>query len=324
MPIIFREKEQEVKKKWLPKYFSDRLENIRRLVKHLHMSKENIQQIKWFTPHGDSHCQAVEDLIHQLIPDNQHTRLTEDEKFFLLASAWLHDIGMIRGIMGEELESIKDEQIREEHHLRSEQFIIRNYRQVGVEEPEKEAFGMLARFHRRRCPLNDCPEELNIPNHNTIRLRLLAAYLRFADALHIDQTRAPDAQYAISLAYDIPNKAKLHWLRSKFVIGLDINAKKKAIAVHLKYPIDDEHSDEQKRKAMDRTLNSIYDLIVQDLAAELDTVKDVLFDVNISYFLRITKIVHKVEFDQQLLRDIRSVFNYYFLLDNPSALLYMH
>lgn len=319
MPVIFREKEQKVKAEWLPKYYEERLENIRRLVKHLHMSKENIQQIKWFTPHGDSHCQAVEDLIHQLIPGNRHTFLTEDEKFFLLASAWLHDIGMIRGIMGDELESIKDEQIREEHHRRSEQFIIRNYRQVGIEEPEKEAFGMLARFHRRRCPLNDCPEELNIPNHNSIRLRLLAAYLRFADALHIDQTRAPDAQYAISLAYDIPNKAKLHWLRSKFVIGLDINAKKKAIAVHLKYPINDENTDEHKRKAMDRTLNSIYDLIVQDLSAELDTVKDVLFDVNISYFLRITKIVHKVEFDLQLLRDIRSVFNYYFLLDNPSS-----
>lgn len=319
MPIAFREKERKYKEKWLPDYFGIRLEAIRSLVKHLHVTKENIPQVKWFTPHGDTHCKAVEDLLHQLIPENRHECLTEDEKFFLLGSAWLHDIGMTRGIMGEEKETITDEQIRDGHHLRSAQFIISNYRAVGVEESEKEAFGLLARFHRRRCPLIDCPELLPIPAHNSIRLRLLAAYLRLADALHIDQTRAPDAQYAISLAYDIPNKSKLHWLRSKFVLGLDINVKKKEIAVHLKYPVNIEAKEEYKLRTMERTLNSIYDLIVQDLSAELDTVKDVLFSSNISYFLRITKKVHKVEFDRQLLRDINSVFNYYFLLDNPSS-----
>jgi hypothetical protein len=321
MPVIFREKEREYKKKWLPHHFGGRLETVRRLVKHLHMSKEKIPQVKWFTPHGETHCQAVEDLLHQLIPEKLYVKLTEDERFFLLASAWLHDIGMIRGIMGEELSTVTDEQIREDHHTRSEQFIIRNYREIGVEEPEKEAFGLLALYHRRRCPLSECPEEINIPNHNSVRLRLLAAYLRLADALHIDQTRAPDAQYAISLAYDIPSKSKLHWLRSKFVLGIDINVKKKEISVHLKYPTNEDIEIKEKRKpnAMERTLNSIYDLIVQDLAAELDTVKDVLFAANISYFLRITKKVHKVVFDQQLLRDIKSVFNYYFLLDNPSS-----
>lgn len=319
MPVIFREKEREYKEKWLPDYFGDRLETIRRLVKHLHMSKEKIPQVKWFTPHGAPHCQAVEDLLHHLIPDELYCQLTEDERFFLLSSAWLHDIGMIRGIMGEELESVTDEQIREEHHTRSEQFIIRNYREIGVEEPEKEAFGLLSRYHRRRCPLIECPEEINIPNHNSVRLRLLAAYLRLADALHIDQTRAPDAQYAISLAYDIPSKSKLHWLRSKFVLGIDVSVEKKEISVHLKSPINEIETHGNKPNAMERTLESIYDLIVQDLAAELDTVKDVLFAANISYFLRITKKVHKVVFDQQLLRDIKSVFNYYFLLDNPSS-----
>lgn len=319
MPVIFRAQEEEYREKWLPKDFGSRLETIRRLVKHLHMSKAKIPQVKWFTPHGEDHSKAVEDLMHSLIPKDSYTQLTEDERFFLLGSAWLHDIGMLRGIMGDEYESISDEQIREEHHRRSEQYIIRNYREIGVGEPEKEAFGLLARFHRRRCPLNECPELIHIPEHNAIRLRLLAAYLRLSDALHVDQTRAPDAQYAISLAYDIPNKSKLHWLRSKFVLGIDINVVDKEIAVHLKYPKNIQVAGEQKRQVMERTLNSIYDLIVQDLTAELDTVKDVLFAANISYFLRITKKIHSVEFDQQLLRDINSVFNYYFLLDNPSS-----
>ncbi len=318
MPITFREKERKFREEWLPGYFGNRLEKIRGLVKHLHETKEKVPQVKWFTPHGAIHYQAVEDLLHQLIPGNLHKGFTEDEKFFLLGSAWLHDVGMLRGIMGEE-DNVTDDQIREKHHARSEEYIVRNYDEVGVEEPEKEAFGLLARFHRRRCLLTDCPELIFIPGHNCLRLRLLAAYLRLADALHVDQTRAPDAQYAISLAYDIPSKAKLHWLRSKFVLGIDIDIKKKEIAVHLKYPINIEIPKVHKKRTMERTLNSIYDFIVQDLSSELDTVKDVLFGANISYFLHITKVIHKVEFDRRLLRDIYSVYNYYFLLDNPSS-----
>lgn len=320
MGINFQGYESEYKGKWLPPFLSNRLENIRRLVKHLISSKEKIPQVKFFTPHGVAHCQAVEDLIHHLIPGESYLKFSEDERFFLLASAWLHDIGMIRGIMGDEDATFTDEHIRECHHERAEEFIIRNYREVGVEETDKEVFGLLARYHRRRCALTECSEEINI-HYKSIRLRLLAAYLRLADALHIDQTRAPDAQYAISLAYDIPNKAKLHWLRSKFVLGIDINTKKKEIIVHLKYPATGhiETREEFNNPVMERTLNSIYDFIVQDLSAELDTVKDVLFAANITYFLRITKKVHKVIFDQQLLRDIKGVFNYYFLLDNPSS-----
>jgi translation initiation factor 2B subunit (eIF-2B alpha/beta/delta family) len=318
MAVISRERENQFKEKWLADYFGKRLEDIRKFVIHLYQVLEKFPQLKWFTPHGKEHCEAVENILHQLIPEDCEENLTEDEKFFLLASAWLHDIGMLRGIFGEE-ENISDNEIRENHHSRSEKYITRKYDEVGVKESEKEVFGLMARFHRRREPLSECPELIAIPEHNTIRLRLLAAYLRLADALHIDQTRTPASQYAISLAYDIPNKSKLHWLRSKFVLGINIDIRKKEIEVHLKYPRNIELTTLHKPLTMKRTLDSIHNLIVNDLSAELDTVKDVLFDANISYFLRITKKIHHVDFDWRLLKDISSVYNYYFLLDNPSS-----
>lgn len=307
------------KEDWLSDEFGKRLEEIRKKVKEFHEAKQKISQPKWFTPHGDSHCEAVERLLHQLLPENLYLKITENERFFLLASAWLHDIGMLKGIFGEDDETARDEKIRDEHHLRSEKFLINNYPDVGIKESEKEAFGILARFHRRRCPLSDCPEEVFLPEHGTLHLKLLAAYLRLADALHVDQSRAPDAQYAISLAYDIPYKSKLHWLRSKFILGIRINVDDKEIIVHLKHPLDSELEPLENPENMRQTLEDIYDQIIKDIEAELNSVKDVLFAYNYSYFLSIQKEVHKVRFERRWMRDIKSVFGYYHLLDNPSS-----
>jgi HD superfamily phosphohydrolase YqeK len=42
------------------------------------------------------HCRAVENLIFKLIPHFE--KLKEEERFCLLASAWLHDIGMLPSV----------------------------------------------------------------------------------------------------------------------------------------------------------------------------------------------------------------------------------
>ena len=103
-----------------------------------------------------------------------------------------------------------------------------------------------------------------------------------------------------------------------FVIGLSIDVEKKEIVVQLKYP-NDIGKWNVKENIIDNTLNSIYEVIVQDLIDELTTVKEVLFYAGITYILSIKKEVISVEFDQQLVRDIKTILNYYFLMDNPSS-----
>lgn len=322
MPITFRDKDRAHWESWLSKELGGRLETIRDRVSHLYeVHEESSPQSPHYTPHGAAHCRAVEDLLHHLIPGSKHEELSEDEKFFLLASAWLHDLGMICGILPGD-DDRDAEQIREEHHVRSEKYLASSYSEVGVKEYEKSALGLLSLYHRRRCPLSACPELLPVPGHSDLRLRLLAAYLRLADALHVDQTRAPADQYAISLAYNIPSKAKLHWLRSKFVLGIDVDEKEREIAVHFRAPHPprgSEPEDEEVDEAASQGLERFFDLVADDLASELDSVKDVLVAAGISYFIRVTRVVHHVAFEKSLWRDIRPVLRFHDLLHHPSS-----
>jgi len=316
--------------KWLEnKAILNRYEKIRIAVTGLHKAHEAKPQLKWYTPHGESHYLAVENRIFELIPSESndpsdekppYMQLTESERFFLLTSAWIHDIGMIRGIFSND-ELLNDDQIREDHHIRSEKFIVNNYSSLSIEEKEAVVFGLLARYHRRRCFIDECPEEITISGHGNIRVKLLAAYLRLADALHIDQTRVPAYSYAITLAYNIPIHAKIHWLRGMFVIGVKIDISKKMIILSFKSPIelDSDENNDSITIALERTLETIYDVIIQDLTSELDTVKEVLVYAGITYFLVIKKQMVKVQFNDQLKNDINTVLNYYFLMDNPSS-----
>jgi len=69
---------------------------------------------------------------------------------------------------------------------------------------------------------------------------------------------------------------------------------------------------ESKKTVVENTLSSIYDVIVQDLLDELATVKEVLFYGAISYFLTVRSERIPVAFDQGLIRDIKTILNYYF------------
>ena len=318
--IIFDDKDREHWENWVPKGepLDGRLVAIRKNVEHLYQEAGTRPQLRWFTPHGPAHCREVENLIHRLIPGDRHLRLTHSEKYFLLGSAWLHDLGMIRGIFpGDDAQD--ESTIREEHHDRSERYLVENYSRVGVEQQEAHVFGQMARFHRRRCRIDDCQEYVAVGGHGNIRLRLLAAYLRLADALHVDVTRVPSDQYAISLTYDIPNSSKLHWLRSMFVQGIDIDPDPQCqeITIYFNEPLPGPDHEASQRAA--RIVDSVFNLIIDDLTAELDSVKDVLFSAGISYFLRVSKKTSKVAMEGRLQRDIATVMNEHFLLDHPSS-----
>jgi len=308
-----REELLQNRKKWLPS-LGERLCEIEKHIRELHKNKESFKQLQYYTPHGVRHYEAVEEIIYKLVPDESYKKLSENERFFLLASAWLHDIGMIRGIMDDNTHFHTDDYIRDNHHRRSEKYLSTYYSEVAVEEIESVAFGILARFHRRRELITECSETLSIPKHGVLRLRVLAAYLRLADALHIDHSRTPSEQYAITLTYDIPNKSKIHWLRHQFVSGIQIDNESKKIFIHLK--ADVEKQDDLK---IESRLDTIYDLIIRDLVDELESVKNVLFQANISYFLNVEQKIHKVELNEQLRRDIRGILGYFHLTYNPSS-----
>ncbi|ATW24292.1 HD domain-containing protein [Candidatus Formimonas warabiya] len=291
------------------------------VLKIYEQNKETNADPPYYTPHGPDHCKAVEGFIHRLIPDYTHEKLLEEERFYLLASAWLHDLGMLRSVAEDvwKGESLTDAEIRKRHHETSEKFIIEQYKRCGIDEADKIFISKLCRYHRRQEDLNTCPESILVHNKEH-RLKLLAAYLRLADALHIDSTRTPSSEYAVCLAYDIPAESKFHWIKSRIVGGIGINEKEHLIRVEFNTP---DSSQLVKLKVdpawVKSKIDYIIDLVISDLREELSGVMNVLTRSGITYYLDIQKNEVTVSMDNQTLNDLIGLIVNYDILLAPSA-----
>lgn len=142
-----------------------------------------------YTDHGRSHSQQVMTILSWLLPADMANPLSAQEMFYLLAAAFLHDIGMLDVVdkVGD-LEAQK--QIRDSHHLRSEQYVQEHYQSLGLDKPEADAIGEICRSHRKISideDVNDTPDSQGRP----IRMQLLCAAIRIADELDLTAYRAP-------------------------------------------------------------------------------------------------------------------------------------
>ncbi len=368
--------------RWLTStLYRTRYIEIRTVVEGLFKESEQTTQIKWFTPHGIDHCKALENNLYDLIPDpvdpekekeraiqtnklqcngsNQEEPLTEVERFYLIISAWLHDLGMIKQDNAEDAKK-SEEELRNEHHTRSENYIVEHFAKLKLHENEATIFGQIAFYHRRRCSIQECMEKVKITEYeDVLRVRLLAAYVRLADAMHADITRVPAHDYAILLTYNIPAFNKIHWLKSHFVLGMTPDLKDKSITITLKRPtdevikqcVDDTHYnldenckkntedqknnkfkchvskgyrenqvvDEIKNKLFETTLNSIYNDIYNDLQEELNSVKEVLIRGGVSSFLSFKKEIVKVQMKRSFINELKTILHHYPSINNPSG-----
>ena len=81
------------------------LDQAERLCRGLFDLKDGRVMIPFFTDHGPDHSKRVEAILDQIVfpaefnPDDPRTFLpTPEEAMYLLAAAWVHDIGMIYGL----------------------------------------------------------------------------------------------------------------------------------------------------------------------------------------------------------------------------------
>ena len=306
---------------WLDEDYGNYLSEVREAVKRLYCENE----LKWgplpfYTPHGAEHNIAVEDLLHRLLPEKYYQDLNMRERFYLLASAWLHDLGMLKMVAKEvwPREYLEDAEIRKRHHRTTEKFIIEYYARCGLREVDKEFLSKLCLYHRKQEDIASCPEEFTV-GHITCHLRMLSAYLRLADSLHIDASRTPSDAYAICLAYDISSEAKLHWIKSKLVNGIDINPIDRSIKIEFKIP-----SDSQLKQNVDPTwarqkIGYIIKLVIDDLRDELNSIINVLIRKGPTHYLDILSSETEVLLNDQMLNDLVSLILNYDILSAPSA-----
>jgi translation initiation factor 2B subunit (eIF-2B alpha/beta/delta family) len=127
------------------------------------------------------------------------------------------------------------------------------------------------KYHRRRLDIRTCTERAG-----NIRVRMLAAYLRLADALHIDISRTDEERYKLLLAAGMPWQDRFHWLKSRWVHSAVPNPDNHSILVS----VFDAPEGSLKRGLLPR-------LVENELREELDSVRDVLIRGGVSFFLDI-------------------------------------
>ena len=253
-----------------------------------------------YTLHDDSHSEMVERAIFKLIPETKYSEFSEPEKFYLLSSVWLHDIGMIPELFGRKDDYKK---LRYEHHIKSQRYIEENRQKLGLHHSEANIIGEICKYHRKSEDILECQET----TAGSIRLQLLASYLRLADAIHIDRTRVDESLFKIFLETGMPWDSMYHWLKSFWIDDVSLDFDNLTITIHLLISQKDAEN-----------VEIISNMIEEEVRTELYTVKDILIRGGISYFLDVeTKFGLGIEESQKI--DLKQIIGNIQLERKPSA-----
>lgn len=258
----------------LSKDNADRLETIRLSVIKLwyeyngktgEIGKQKVRgwKIK-YPPHDDTHSQKIQKILKKLLPDEQvvNKAFSDDEKFLLLAAVWLHDVGMNPELFGDEVPTEEgDKELRKVHNVRSAKWIKSHCAQLRLSEQECERLATIALLHRKAE---------KIPDDLDIKTRLIIAYLRLADALHIPD-RAPLGELKTHLASGMDAVSKFHWFKSFYVIDSEPSEEEFKITVKFKKPVSWNGNPEED-------MSPLVDVLNTELKDEIDSVKSILLE----------------------------------------------
>ncbi|UCG58832.1 MAG: helix-turn-helix domain-containing protein [Phycisphaerales bacterium] len=122
-----------------------------------------------------------------MIPKNMPDPLSGFELFSLLSAAILHDVGM--AVSKSSAERTQD--IRVDHFNRSRELIIKNQEELGLSEHEARIIGEICRAHGMPNLSYLEGQVFSVHRYGEVRVPLLSACLRLADALDISSDRAP-------------------------------------------------------------------------------------------------------------------------------------
>ncbi len=191
----------------------------------------------FYTLHGVDHSQAVIEKLDKLTKDLMKSplKLNHCEVFCLLAAAYLHDTGMLVKNPDDE-ERVENMQIagevpmtyqvsdliREEHHIRSENYINTHEEELGLNHVEAAVIGKISRGHRKE-DLNTTYYEEDVVG-DSIRVCFLAALLRLADELDADFRRAPTELRKL-LETEMSPLEKVHWIKHYYTKGIIFSEK---------------------------------------------------------------------------------------------------
>jgi len=166
-----------------------------------------------FTSHGPDHSENIIKALETIIPRSTWDKFTPLEILLLLCSAWIHDVGMadFEGKLAEcsnESERRKlAKDLRDGHYERAEKYITdsKNYRRLSLDSALAGLIGKICKAHNREYDITQLPKKWGpiqgYEKYKQVRVQLLAALLRLADACDLGKQRVKEVLIEV---YNIP------------------------------------------------------------------------------------------------------------------------
>lgn len=245
-----------------------------------------------FTPHDPGHFRRVEKNIQGLIPRQRWDLLIDEERFLLSCAAWTHDIAMNPSAHFIRTDKSGAE-IRRQHVDESADWVMRERRAFGLSFSEATVLSEVNLHHSRRYRIDSC-SETRVCNGVVVRPRLMASYLRLADAIEVGHERVDDweIQRFLFLQEAISKNAEetlFHWIKSFIVSGITASVADQRILVEFQIPESvarkiaklTRHPDKPvqlsfEQAKQDAGFSLLSRFILDEVNEELETVEEVL------------------------------------------------
>ena len=234
--------------------------------------------LPWFTKHDVSHSKEIIHLLGQILSPLEDTlqKLNEHELFILLASAYLHDIGMqnlkVDNISIDKLTSNEYELIRKRHAEESHDIILKRLN-IPIQRDdfylpiiEDDYLPIIAKVSKGHAT-DFFEESIDFfeknpakPLNRTVRAKLLTSLLMIADELDLQSKRAGFFETA---KFNLSDYSAVHWYKHHYVASVGVD--KGTVCLTLEFPED---ANEYK--------DLIKELIETKLKTQLDKVRPIL------------------------------------------------
>ena len=225
-----------------------------------------------YTRHGVDHSERILVVLGNLLTKYSGL-LNEHERFILIASSYLHDIGMqfpeYVGLRRKIFYSYSErDKVRNVHHTAGaniirESIVNKNGIRLGLEDCKDyvDFIAEVSKYHRKLDigHLSDITFQ-----GEKIRLALLASLLRLGDALDVDFQRV---NMEILKQWEIPVLSKFHWWSHYYVRSVSIKSNKIELCFRFPGQYRDNYLVEVFVKKMYENINNefmgVYDILIK-------------------------------------------------------------
>ena len=233
--------------------------------------KDNL--LPWFTTHNTSHSEEVIHILGMLVNQiGDKEPLNEHEVFILIASAYLHDIGMqylkaddktIEKLTESDYESIRMQHAQKSYDIilgriaptiESKGFQLPNIHEQYISHIAKVARGHSGRYYKET--IEDFQKNPATPFSRKARCELLTALLLIADELDLQSKRVDFNETA---KFDLSTYAQMHWFKHHYIDYIEVIDN--TVNISLMFPENAEEYSELVKNIIVRKLNEQITLV---------------------------------------------------------------